>query len=393
MTAEKKQKKKPGLFGFFAMPEGEEVTIYRAKHGVDIPFLITVMLLLCFGSVMIFSSSYVFAEKKYGDSFFFIKKQIVWMVAGIIVMLAASCVDYTFVKKATLPIFAVSYLLLLAVPFVGKNWSGATRWIKIGPIQIQPTEIMKFALALLLAYYISIVSTKIKTFKYGILFPAIIICVVCGTTVLEHHMSGTIIIFLMGAVMIFISGASIKWLAAIAGTGAAAALSLILFTDYAKSRIDAWLHPEDYRLSGGWQPYQSLLAIGSGGLFGVGLGNSYQKHLWLPEPQNDFIFSIVCEELGLVGAVAVIVLFIVLIWRGFVIAMNAPDTFSSLLVIGLISKVGIQLLLNIAVVTVSIPTTGIALPFFSYGGSALIMQLGEMGIILSISKYSSQKPL
>ena len=169
MTAEKMQKKKPGLYGFFAMPEGEEVTIYRAKHGVDIPFLITVMLLLCFGSVMIFSSSYVFAEKKYGDSFFFIKKQIVWMVAGIIVMLAASCVDYTFIKKATLPIFAVSYLLLLAVPFVGKNWSGATRWIKIGPIQIQPTEIMKFALALLLAYYISIVSTKIKTSSFFLL--------------------------------------------------------------------------------------------------------------------------------------------------------------------------------------------------------------------------------
>ena len=148
-----------------------------------------------------------------------------------------------------------------------------------------------------------------------------------------------------------------------------------------------------FRYNNGKMTTTGALAIGSGGLFGVGLGNSYQKHLWLPEPQNDFIFSIVCEELGLVGAVAVIVLFIVLIWRGFVIAMNAPDTFSSLLVIGLISKVGIQLLLNIAVVTVSIPTTGIALPFFSYGGSALIMQLGEMGIILSISKYSSQKPL
>lgn len=393
MTAEKGKKKRPSFFGSFSMPAEKEITIYRTKHGIDIPFLITVMLLLCFGSVMIFSASYVFAEVKYGDSFFFIKKQIVWMVAGIITMFAASCIDYTFIKKAALPIFAVSYLLLLAVPFVGRNWSGATRWIQIGPITIQPTEIMKFALVLLMAYYVSIISTKIKTFKYGILFPAAIIGIVCGTTVLERHMSGTIIIFLIGAVMIFISGASLKWLSAIAGTGAAAALSLIFFTDYAKSRIDSWLHPEDYRLSGGWQPYQSLLAIGSGGLFGVGLGNSYQKHLWLPEPQNDFIFSIVCEELGLVGAIAVIVLFLVLIWRGFVIAMNAPDTFASLIVIGLISKIGIQLFLNIAVVTVSIPTTGIALPFFSYGGSALIMQLGEMGIILSISKYSSGKPL
>ena len=393
MTAEKPKKQSRPFAELFRGQNEGEITIFRAKHGVDIPFLIIVMLLLCFGSVMIFSSSYVFAEKKYGDSFFFIKKQIVWMTVGIIAMFAASLLDYTFVKKVTFPIFGVSYLLLLAVPFIGKNWSGATRWIKIGPITIQPTEIMKFALALLLAYYISVFSSKIKTFKYGILFPALIIGVVCGTTVLEHHMSGTIIIFLIGAVMIFVSGASMKWIAGIAGTGCAAALSLILFTDYAKARIDAWLHPEDFRLSGGWQPYQSLLAIGSGGLFGVGLGNSYQKHLWLPEPQNDFIFSIVCEELGLIGAIAVIALFVALIWRGFFIAMNAPDTFSSLLVIGLISKIGIQLLLNIAVVTVSIPTTGIALPFFSYGGSALIMQLGEMGIVLSISKYSSQKPV
>ncbi|MBQ0010334.1 MAG: FtsW/RodA/SpoVE family cell cycle protein, partial [Ruminococcus sp.] len=152
-----------------------------------------------------------------------------------------------------------------------------------------------------------------------------------------------------------------------------------------------WIHPVNDLLGDGWQPYPSLLAIGSGGLFGVGLGNSYQKHMWLPEPQNDFIYSIVCEELGLLGALAVLGLFVALIWRGFVIAMNAPDTFSSLLVIGLTAKIGIQALLNIAVVTVSIPTTGIALPFFSYGGSALIMQMAEVGVILSVSQYSTQK--
>ena len=164
---------------------------------------------------------------------------------------------------------------------------------------------------------------------------------------------------------------------------------LIFFTDYTKARVDAWLHPENDLRGSGWQPYQSLLSIGSGGIFGVGLGNSYQKHLWLPEPQNDFIFAIVCEELGLVGALALITLFLLLIWRGFIIAKKAPDTFSSLVVMGLILKIGIQAVLNIAVVTTTIPTTGIALPFFSYGGTALVMQLAEMGIILSISRFSS----
>ena len=191
--------------------------------------------------------------------------------------------------------------------------------------------------------------------------------------------------------MIFMSGANWKVLATFGGVFGAGALGVMLFTNYMKKRIDAWLHPELYLKTGGWQPYQSLLAIGSGGLFGVGLGNSYQKHMWLPEPQNDFIFAILCEELGFIGAIALIALFVLFMWRGFVIAKRAPDTFSSVLVAGLTAKVGIQAMLNIAVVTSSIPTTGIALPFFSYGGTALVMQLAEMGIILSVSRYSSQK--
>jgi cell division protein FtsW len=170
-------------------------------------------------------------------------------------------------------------------------------------------------------------------------------------------------------------------------------VSIILFTDYASDRVEAWLHPENVLKDGGWQPYQSELAIGSGGIFGVGLGNSYQKQLWLPEPQNDFIFAIVCEELGMVGGIAVIALFVALLWRGLTIAKRAPDTYSALVVTGLVAKVGIQALLNIAVVTTTIPTTGIALPFFSYGGTALILQLAEMGIVLSISRYSSQQKL
>ena len=365
-------------------------TVYRVRGGVDRIFLIIVVLLLCYGSVMVFSSSYVFAKVRMHDSLWFVKKQIFFAIVGIIVMMIVSFIDYGFIKKFTVPIFAASFLMLAAVPFIGQSNKGATRWLKVGPIQFQPSEIMKFALVLLLASYISFFSSKIKQFKYGILIPAAITGVVCVTTLLEHHMSGTIILFLIGASMIFMSGANWKVLATFGGIFGAGALGVMLFTNYMNKRIDAWLHPELYLKTGGWQPYQSLLAIGSGGLFGVGLGNSYQKHMWLPEPQNDFIFAILCEELGFIGAIALIALFVLFTWRGFVIAKRAPDTFSSVLVAGLTAKVGIQAMLNIAVVTASIPTTGIALPFFSYGGTALVMQLAEMGIILSVSRYSSQ---
>ncbi|MGN1095464.1 MAG: FtsW/RodA/SpoVE family cell cycle protein, partial [Eubacteriales bacterium] len=334
-------------------------TVYRVRGGVDTTFLIIVVLLLCFGTVMVFSASYAYAGSKFHDSLYFVKKQSVWALLGIAALVLFSFVDYALIRKLTLPIFCVSYLLLWCVfiPGIGVSSKGAQRWVSIGPLQFQPSDVMKFALVLLLAFYISYAPERMKKFKYGILVPASIIIVVCGTTILEHHVSGAVILFLIGAVMILISGASAKWLAGISGTAASVVAVIVFFTDYAKKRVDAWLHPENFLQSSGWQPYQSLLAIGSGGIFGVGLGNSYQKQLWLPEPQNDFIFAIICEELGLIGGLTVIALFLLLVWRGFVIAKRAPDTFSSLLVMGLVSKVGIQALLNIAVVTATIPTT------------------------------------
>jgi cell division protein FtsW len=202
-------------------------------------------------------------------------------------------------------------------------------------------------------------------------------------------MSATIILFLLGASMIYIAGVHKKWIFAVSAIGGSAAAYIILFTDYTKARVDAWLHPELHLDSGSYQPYQGLLAIGSGGFFGTGLTESIQKHMYLPEPYNDFIYAIWCEELGFVGAAGLVVVFVLLAYRGFVIARKAPDVFSSMLVMGLTLKVTFQALLNIAVVTSLIPTTGIALPFFSYGGTALVMQLAEMGIILSISRYSS----
>lgn len=375
-----------------ALGSPEKNVIYRVRGGVDKPFLIIVLLLICFGSVMVSSAGYAYAKANLGgDSFYFIKKQLVWASMGIISMIGMSIVDYGFLKKHARLIFVISYLLLwlVFVPKIGVSVHGARRWIDLYVVQFQPSEVMKFALVLILAVYISKFSHKAKNFKYGLFIPACIIVFVCGTVALEKHMSATIILFILGASMIFVSGADIKWIGGIAVAFGAAAAGIIIFTDYTKARVDAWLHPELDLQGSGWQPYQSLLAIGSGGIFGVGLGKSYQKQLWLPEPQNDFIFAIVCEELGLIGALALIALFVMLIWRGFIIASRAPDTFSSLLAFGLVAKVGIQALLNIAVVTTTIPTTGIALPFFSYGGTALIMQMAEMGIVLSISRFSS----
>lgn len=393
-SAEKKKFSPIGTFRevLGALGSPEKNVIYRVRGGVDKPFLIIVLLLICFGSVMVSSAGYAYAKANLGgDSFYFIKKQLVWATAGIIAMIGMSIVDYGFLKKHARLIFVISYLLLwlVFVPGIGVSVKGARRWIDLYVVQFQPSEIMKFGLVLILAVYISKFSHKAKTFKYGLFIPACIIVFVCGTVALEKHMSATIILFVLGASMIFVSGADIKWIGAIAGIFGTAAAGIILFTDYTKARVDAWLHPELDLQGSGWQPYQSLLAIGSGGIFGVGLGKSYQKQLWLPEPQNDFIFAIVCEELGLIGALALIALFVMLIWRGFIIAGRAPDTFSSLLAFGLVAKVGIQALLNIAVVTTTIPTTGIALPFFSYGGTALIMQMAEMGIVLSISRFSS----
>ena len=365
--------------------------IYRVKGGVDRPFLIIVVLLVCYGSVMVASSSYVFAKARMGDSFYFIEKQLIWASVGIVAMVLMSFVDYGFLKKITPIIFVISYILLWCVflPKIGVSNKGARRWVNLFVIQFQPSDIMKLALVMMMALYISKFQDKVKKFKYGLLYPAALVVIVCVTVALEKHMSATIILFLIGAGMIFISGANVGIVLAIGGGFAAVAVPVLLLLDYTKARIDAWLHPELYLQGSGFQPYESLLAIGSGGIFGVGLGKSYQKHLYIPEPQNDFIFAIVCEELGLIGALVLIALFILLIWRGFYIARKAPDMFSAMVVFGLIIKVGIQAILNIAVVTSTIPTTGIALPFFSYGGTALVMQLAEMGIILSISRFSS----
>jgi len=390
-----------GLFG----KKRNVVELVRYREGVDRLFLILVIILLCLGTVMIFSASYANALQYYGNSYFFAEKQIMMAAIGIAVMIVTSLfADYTLIEKFAAPIFVVTFALNYITPFYGRLSHGATRWINIAGQQIQPSEFLKLAVVIFFAFYITKVGEKIKTFKWGIAFPVLIVLSLCGAMFMQSHLSGLIIITLICAAILFI-GEAPKIFFITGASLAALAVSLIVnFNEkvveilvsltgktYAGDRLRIWLDPFIDPRDKGHQIIQSLYAIGSGGLTGLGWGQSRQKFLYLPEPQNDFIFAIICEEMGFIGALLIIALFILLIWRGFVIAYYAPNKFSSLVVMGITIKVALQFLLNIAVVTNTVPTTGISLPFFSYGGTALIVLMAEMGIILSISRYSYQE--
>ncbi|MBR5515104.1 MAG: putative lipid II flippase FtsW [Clostridia bacterium] len=388
-----KKTSKPNL-----IKKNPEPAIVRIKGAIDRPMLVIIILLLCFGSIMVFSSSFATALTKKDDSYYYIKRQLFFLVAGFIIMMVVSRIDYRIIRRFAVPGFIVLLFLLALVPVFGLTKGQAVRWIRLGPVRFQPSEPMKTFLILMLAHYCATYQNKIinhRDFKtssmYGNLYPYVIVGIVCFLVALEKHFSGVIILFLIGTIVIFAAGARKFWLIVAGSAGSTVVLIAIMFTSYAKARIDTWIHPEKYSALGEvWQTLQGLNAIGSGGFLGVGLGNSYQKYSYVAEPQNDFIFSILCEELGFVGALAVIALFVAFVWRGFIIAMKAPDSFSSLVVIGIIGKVGVQAVLNICVVTALIPNTGITLPFFSYGGSAMMLLLIEMGIVLSVSRYSYQ---
>jgi cell division protein FtsW len=376
--------------------------IVRIKGDMDRTFLILVIVLICFGSVMVFSASYAYALAKYGNSYYFIEKQIGFVAVGMIFMLlVATLADYILVKKFTNIYFFTVVGMLIAVLIFGASEGEAKRWLFIPGtgFGVQPSEFMKLGLVLILAKYFSDSegflfrkTTKWEPVIRRLLIPLGIVVFVCLLVALEKHFSGVIILFMIGIIVIFAAGGQLKYMIGAAASFVAVIVPAILFVPYAKHRIDIWLHPENYSTqSDTWQTIQGLNAVGSGGFFGVGLGQSLQKHMFVSMPQNDFIFAIICEELGFVGAVATIGLFLAFLWRGIVIAQKAPDTFSKLVVIGIVSKVAVQAVLNMAVVTNTIPNTGISLPFFSYGGSSLLMLLIEMGIVLSISRYSYQE--
>ncbi len=375
------------------LPQRKPRSVQRLRSGIDWPFAVLVMILLSIGTIFVFSSSYVYAKYNYDDSYFFIKKQIWWVLGAILILYIVPRIgDYLILKKFAQPIFFISYVLLCCVFLFGADANGAKRWIYFGPISVQPSEIVKFSVILLTSSYIVWLETKgrdlIRTFRYGILPFGVLVLMIGLPLYKQPHLSAMIIIFALIYILMFLGGVKGNILAGGLGVGGALMLILILFTSHGQSRINAWLHPELDPLGDGWQPLQSLYAIGSGGLWGVGLGQSKQKHLYLPEPQNDYIFAVICEEMGFVFAVAVILLFVMLIWRGFTVAKNAPSKFSSLLVMGIMIQVGIQVFLNIGVVTGALPSTGVSLPFFSYGGSSLLILTAEMGVVLNVSRYS-----
>lgn len=361
---------------------------------MDLTFLFLLLIILTVGLVMLFSASYIFANTYYGNSYYFITKQAGFAVVGVALMQLVSKIDYHFIRKFAIPFYIIMVIFLVVMLILPPMVSGTSvkRWFSIGPINFQPSELAKFAVILLLAHLIAANQKLMKTFRFGFLFLGLVVGVVCVLVVLEPHLSATVLIFLIGAVMMVVGGLQLRYIfggLAVAAAGVIAVLSGVL--GYAQDRITFWLNPWSAPVGEGYQTIQSLLSIGSGGWLGRGLGQSRQKYLWVPEPHNDFIFAIVCEELGVIGALIIIILFCLLMWRGFVIAMKAPDKFGSLLAMGLTFQVGLQMTLNVLVVTNTIPNTGISLPFFSYGGTSLMILLLEMGIVLSVSRSCSSK--
>ena len=319
--------------------------------------------------------------------------QLVFAVIGFVFMLAASRINCHVYRRFAWVIYGVSVallILLLALPPMLPS-TEQKRWLVIGSFSFQPSEIAKFSIILLFSHLIAKNYKKMKTFKYGVLTLGALLGVVCGLVVVETHLSATVLIFLIGITLMIIGGIKAIYILVGAGVGIGGAAIAIFsgVVGYASDRLTYWLNPWADATGKGYQTIQSLLAIGSGGVMGRGFGESRQKYLWVPEPHNDFIFSIVCEELGLIGAVAIILLFCALVWRGFYIAMKAPDKFSALMAVGLTFQVGLQAVLNILVVTNTLPNTGISLPFFSYGGTALVLLLTQMGIVLSISRSAN----
>lgn len=370
--------------------------LFSIRAGMDLPFLFLVLVLVVIGLIMMFSASYAYASYNFGDSYYFIKRQAVFAVLGVFLMVSISYFDYHHLHKFAIPILMFSFALLVLVRFLPPV-AGVHRWITLGPLgQFQPSEIAKFAIVLIFSHLISLNFSRMGTFRYGVLPYLLILGATAVLLLVEPHVSATVIVIILGGVMLFIGGVKLRWFGAAFGLAGAAMVYLVSFSgklSYANTRILGWLDPfsnaSKELIDKTWQTRQSLYAIGSGGLLGLGLGQSRQKYLYLPEPQNDFVFAIVCEELGFIGALIIIILFAMLIWRGINISLRAKDKFGMLLGIGLVLQVGLQVILNIAVVTNTIPNTGISLPFFSYGGTSLVLLLAEMGVVLSISRTSS----
>ena len=374
--------------------ETEQKNLEAAKGRMDIPFLLLTLLLTAIGLVMVFSASFPSAYYESGDPAYYFKRQAIFAALGIVAMFVVSKLAYQRWRGAAKLLlgFSVFLLILVIIPHVGITVNNATRWLgKRGVFTFQPSEIAKLGVIVYFADSISKKKDKMLTWRQGIWPYMAILGIIAVLMMLEPHLSGTILIVGTGVVMMIVGGIR-AWLVGLGvGGGAAAVFAYVKLVEagiitYGSSRIAMWHNPWIDELGDGYQMVQSLIAIGSGGLLGVGLGKSRQKFLYLPEEHNDCIFAIVCEELGLIGACVIMLIFALLIIRGFWIALHARDRFGSLLAVGVVTHIALQTFLNIAVVSGLVPATGISLPFFSYGGTALALQLFEMGIVLSVSR-------
>ncbi len=367
----------------------EQIAAVRGRS--DWLLTLLTILLLCFGLVMVFSASfpsayYDLSGETGGNAAWYFLRQLCYALLGLPAMVICSRIPLRIYEKLAYPALGLAVLLLCLVPVIGVKVNGARRWLSLGFTTFQPSEIAKLAVVLAFSKRITALGERMSTFREGVLPFALALLLLAGLLVLEPHFSATVIICALSAVLLFAGGVRLGWFL---GGGALMILGgtvAYLAFPYVQDRLQAWQDPFSDLTGDGWQVVQSLYAIGSGGLSGLGLGKSRQKYLYLPEEHNDFIFAILCEELGFLGALVVLCLFALLIIRGYIIALRSTDRFAFLVAVGITSLLAIQTLLNMAVCTNLLPCTGIALPFFSYGGTALLIQMAEMGILLSISR-------
>ena len=395
---------------------------FRSRGGLDIPFFMIVIALITLGLIMMFSASSSYSYYYFNDSFYYFKRQLIFALLGLVVLGIMSSVDYHVLKKAAVPILLVSFALLVAVLLVPPppGFEDFHRWISLGPVTFQPSEVTKFAIILYFAWHMdrhfkeinsnvlsdaswaqgfnqgrSFLTIKAKTVH--MMWYLLILAAACALVYKENHVSGTLLIFALGIMMMFLAGFNYRWFVLAAAVLVVLVVVVVsnpsILPEHAQPRILSWIDKDYDPLGVRWQTNQAIYAIGSGGFFGVGLGNSKMKQLYVSEPQNDFIFSIICEELGFVGALFIVILFALLVWRGFLIGIKAKDKFGSLLAMGIVFQVGLQAALNIGVVTDVLPNTGISLPFFSYGGTSLLMLIFEMGVVLSVSRTAKLKKI
>lgn len=367
----------------------------RRGEQVDLPFLILVLLLLTVGLIMLYSAS--FAQSEYDTGYIsstrYFQKQAVCAAIGLAAFFFFSRIPARAWFRLAWPMYALSIVLLLSVLVVGEEVNGARRWINVAGLQFQPSEIAKFTLILLFARLTRSFGSAAKKFRFGVLGFGAALLGILVPLALEKHLSAIMLMGMVAVVMMFVAGTRARWLLAGAGAAVVFVAVYVSVMGYAGDRITAWLHPESDPGDTGYQILQSLYAIGSGGLFGLGFGKSRQKYLYLPFQYNDYIFAVICEELGFVGALTIIALFCALILRGYWIALRARDRFSTVLAAGLVTLIAVQTVLNLCVVTNLLPSTGISLPFFSYGGTALAVNLGEMGIVAHISRFRNHRKI